>query len=38
VVIFTGHNLQGVSVEFPVGLLTCVTGGSGKSTLANDTL
>ena len=36
----TGHNLQGVSVEPPVGLLTCVTGvsGSGKSTLVNDTL
>jgi excinuclease ABC subunit A len=36
----TGHNLQGVSVAFPVGLLTCVTGvsGSGKSTLVNDTL
>jgi excinuclease ABC subunit A len=36
----TGHNLQGVSAEFPVGLLTCVTGvsGSGKSTLVNDTL
>ncbi|MDM0014047.1 excinuclease ABC subunit UvrA [Variovorax sp. J22P168] len=36
----TGNNLQNVSVAFPVGLLTCVTGvsGSGKSTLVNDTL
>jgi excinuclease ABC subunit A len=35
-----GNNLQHVDAEFPVGLLTCVTGvsGSGKSTLVNDTL
>ncbi len=35
-----GNNLQRVSLDLPVGLLTCVTGvsGSGKSTLINDTL
>jgi excinuclease ABC subunit A len=35
-----GNNLRRVTLELPVGLLTCVTGvsGSGKSTLINDTL
>ena len=36
----SGHNLQQVTLELPLGLLTCVTGvsGSGKSTLINRTL
>jgi excinuclease ABC subunit A len=36
----SGNNLKGVAADFPVGLMTCVTGvsGSGKSTLVNDTL
>ena len=35
-----GNNLQRVTLDLPVGLLTCITGvsGSGKSTLINDTL
>ena len=35
-----GYNLKSLSVELPLGLMTCVTGvsGSGKSTLINDTL
>ncbi len=34
------HNLTGVDVGIPLGVLTCVTGvsGSGKSTLVNSTL
>ena len=36
----TANNLKNVTAEFPIGLMTCVTGvsGSGKSTLINDTL
>lgn len=35
----SGNNLQDVTLEVPIGLMTCVTGvsGSGKSTLINDT-
>ncbi len=36
----SGNNLKDVTLNLPVGLLTCITGvsGSGKSTLVNDTL
>ena len=36
----TGNNLKNVTLEIPIGLMTCITGvsGSGKSTLINDTL
>jgi excinuclease ABC subunit A len=36
----SANNLKSVTVDIPIGLMTCVTGvsGSGKSTLINDTL
>jgi excinuclease ABC subunit A len=36
----SGNNLQSVTLEIPLGLLTCITGvsGSGKSSLINSTL
>ena len=36
----TGNNLKNVDVDFPLGLMTCVTGvsGGGKSTLTIETL
>ncbi len=36
----SGNNLHNVSVDFPLGVLTCVTGvsGGGKSTLVLETL
>jgi excinuclease ABC subunit A len=36
----TGNNLKNITLELPLGIMTCVTGvsGSGKSTLINNTL
>lgn len=36
----TGNNLKNVTLEIPLGTLTCITGvsGSGKSTLIHETL
>lgn len=36
----SGHNLQNVTVDFPLGTFICITGvsGSGKSSLINQTL
>ena len=36
----SGNNLKNITVEFPLGVMICITGvsGSGKSSLINDTL
>jgi excinuclease ABC subunit A len=36
----SGNNLKNVSIDIPIGIMTCITGvsGSGKSTLINNTL
>lgn len=36
----TGNNLQDITLNLPLGVMTCITGvsGSGKSTLINSTL
>jgi excinuclease ABC subunit A len=36
----SGNNLKNVTLELPLGIMTCITGvsGSGKSTLINQTL